>query len=92
MGGWYGLTVRYEANECKNSQPEEDGKTRDVEVPLSPEQLHVQVVENVWLQLGIWGDFFIGVLPHLTHSVYDTTETKNMNYCVRTPLTQRLVV
>lgn len=57
-------------NSGKNSQPEEDSKPRDVEVPLCSEQLHVHVIVHVWQQLGVFTEVFARVFPYFTHSIW----------------------
>lgn len=59
--------------QIQDLQPEEEGKARDVEIPLGSEQLHVEVVKHVGMQISILAVSRPRILPHLTHSVYRRT-------------------
>lgn len=56
------------AMECEPLQPEKDSKSRDVEVPLRPEQLHVQVIVHIWHDLRFSG-VPDGVFPYFTNCI-----------------------
>lgn len=60
-----------------DSQPQEDGKTRDVQIPLGSKKLHVQVVEHIWLQLGIGAVLFRWILSHFTDSIFKNQRKRN---------------
>lgn len=50
-------------------QPQEKRESRDVEVPLSSEELHVQVVEEIGVPAGVLHRLRTRVLLHLTCSI-----------------------
>lgn len=60
-------------------QPQEEREARDVEVPLSSEELHVHVVKHVGVQFGVFGLVSVRVLPHLTQGVCSRLQHRWIN-------------
>lgn len=60
-----------------HSQPKKEREARNVEVPLSSEQLHVHVVVNIRVYFGVVQRLRAGVLVHLSYSIWGRAEVWN---------------